>query len=67
MKEVSYTFTVPDFCPEPCEAFSPFDYRANRLGCLNETKCKELWKMLRAAGETGGSLGPGPRDDREGR
>lgn len=55
MKKVTYEFEVMDFCPERCEAFSPFEFRGDHLGCLHDSKCSELWKQLKAkdTGPTG--------------
>ena len=46
MKKVTYEFEVPDFCPEQCKAFNPFEFR-ERLGCLNDTKCEQLYRHLK--------------------
>ena len=47
MKEVQYTFQVPDFCPERCAAFSPIRYEKQNLWrCLHEDQCKELHRVI---------------------
>lgn len=51
MKKVTYEFEVPDFCPEHCEAFSPFEFRHERLGCLNDTKCEQLYRRIKEMDE----------------
>ena len=60
MKEVQYPFRVPDFCPERCEALSPFRYeKQNVCVCLNETRCKELRRVMENA------VGASPAPTRE--
>lgn len=47
MKKVQYTFEVPDFCPEKCEAFSPIRaIRNDKMHCLYDSQCAELHRVL---------------------
>lgn len=47
MKQVQYTFEVPDFCPEKCAAFNPAHFlRSDTFGCLHQDQCAELHRNL---------------------
>ena len=72
MKEVQYTFRVPDFCPEHCEAFSPFRYEKQNLWrCLHEDQCKELRRVIEMNAqldslmENAGGASPAPTGETE--
>lgn len=49
MKEVQYPFQVPDFCPERCEALSPFRYDAAAPGIVREGAVMGAYLIVFAA------------------
>ena len=62
MKEVQYTFRVPDFCPEHCKKFSPFARFGEELICLNGDACTILMRQLEKL-RAGGDAGPGEKTE----
>lgn len=74
MKKVQYTFEVPDFCPDKCEAFSPIRaLRAEKMYCLHKEQCEQLRRVLEKnaeldrimAGAAGKDPSAVPQDDGE--
>ena len=73
MKEVQYTFQVPDSCPEQCEAFNPLRWKNMKvMTCLHEDQCKALHRVMEANAEldrileSAGGASPAPTGKTEG-
>ena len=72
MKKVQYTFEVPDFCPDECEAFNPFrGMKREKMTCLYESQCRELRRAIEMNAELGrilasaGGASPSPTRETE--